>query len=170
VSDITIIELSADRLERLRPLWEGMRELYVELCGDRLPIRAADESWLRRRDAYERLLAEPGAFAVGAERDGELVGYATVRVVESSTVFAWSDRAGELETLVVAPHVRSAGVGAGLVAALRERLAGAGVREVVVHVLAGNDRAIDFYRREGFDTYQIMMSDTIPAPLERGPR
>jgi ribosomal protein S18 acetylase RimI-like enzyme len=170
MDEIEITPLPAADVDRLRPLWESMRERYRELCGDRLPIRPAEDSWRRRREEYAELLAAPGAFALGAELSGELVGYATVRMVASSTVFGWSDRAGELETLVVAPHVRSVGVGARLLAALRSELAAHDVHEVVVHVLAGNDRAIDFYRREGFLTYQVMMSDTLPAALDRGER
>ena len=45
-----------------------------------MPTRPAAESWPMRRGDYARWLAEPGSFALVAEEDGEVAGYAVVHV------------------------------------------------------------------------------------------
>jgi ribosomal protein S18 acetylase RimI-like enzyme len=161
--DTTLIRIAEADLDRLRPLWAAMRDAYVDLTHGQLPIYDEEESWRRRRASYARLLGGADAFLLARERDGELVAYAAVNVVTTSTVFAWSERAGDLETLVVADAERGRGLGARLLQDVREELARRGVQEVVLHVLADNDRAIDFYRREGFRPYLVLMSDAMPA-------
>ncbi|MFJ9821507.1 GNAT family N-acetyltransferase [Streptomyces sp. NPDC101151] len=59
------------------------------------------------------------------------------------------DQVGVLETLVVDDEARGAGVGQALVVAARERLAESGVQVMKISVIAGNDDALRFYRREG---------------------
>ncbi|MGW1490738.1 GNAT family N-acetyltransferase [Streptomyces sp. NPDC002402] len=54
-----------------------------------------------------------------------------------------------LETLVVDDDARGAGVGQALVGAARERLAELKVQVMKISVIAGNEDAVRFYRREG---------------------
>ena len=162
-----LVRVRAETLDRLRPLWASMRDSYLEL-GQELPVYEEAESWRRRRAAYAAMLEAPDAFILARERDGEPLAYAAVRIVPTSSVFAWSERAGELETLVVAQHARGSGLGAQLLSDVRAELSGHGVGEVILHVLADNARAIDFYRREGFRPYLMLMSDGMPEPPEGG--
>jgi ribosomal protein S18 acetylase RimI-like enzyme len=158
----TLVVLGEEDLDRLRPLWAAMLRSYAELAGDELPMYDEPESWRRRRPTYAAMLADPDAFVLARERAGELLAYAAVRIVATSTVFAWSERAGELETLVVADGQRGHGLGAQLLADVRAELARRGVTETTLHVVASNERAIDFYRREGFRPYLVLMSDAMP--------
>jgi ribosomal protein S18 acetylase RimI-like enzyme len=160
-----LVRVGAGELDRLAPLWESMRQSYLAQHGDRLPIYDADASWQRRRAIYLRILDEHDGFVLGLERDGVLVAYAAVEVVATSSVFAWSERAGNVETLVTAEAERSQGLGAQLMEAVRAELRLRGVDEVVLHVVADNERALAFYRRLGFAPYLVMLSDRIPAPL-----
>jgi GNAT superfamily N-acetyltransferase len=50
----------------------------------------------------------------------------------------------------VAPDARRAGVGRALLDAIDDWARPWGARQVVLWVVAGNDRALDFYRRLGF--------------------
>jgi GNAT superfamily N-acetyltransferase len=50
---------------------------------------------------------------------------------------------------VISDDARGAGMGRALLAAARERLAGWGVRVMKISVVAGNEGALRFYRREG---------------------
>jgi ribosomal protein S18 acetylase RimI-like enzyme len=153
--------LGADEVDRLRPLWESMLDAYGT-SAPQLSLRPADASWRRRRATYLELLSTPGGFVLALEREHELIAYAAVRPVEVSAAFGHAERAAEIETLVVAESERGSGAGASLLREVRARLRARGVDELRLHVLAGNERAIDFYRREGFSTYLLLLSDAIP--------
>jgi amino-acid N-acetyltransferase len=67
-----------------------------------------------------------------------------------------------LRSLAVHPSARGRGVGALLVAAVCERLAGEGVREVVLLTLT----AKDFFARHGFEVFE---RSAIPPDIRRSP-
>ena len=56
---------------------------------------------------------------------------------------------GEVETLVVAPEARGDGAGTALLDCAEAELGRRGAHDIVIGVLAGNDRALEFYRRRG---------------------
>lgn len=99
-------------------------------------------------DHVEELLALPEArevplahmpHAIAAERDGTIVGFATV--------LAGKDGEAELEDLFVAPEQWRTGVGSKLLAEAERRAVDGGAR--VLHVVAG-ERARPFYEASGF--------------------
>jgi GNAT superfamily N-acetyltransferase len=77
--------------------------------------------------------------AIVAERDGTIVGFATV--------LAGKDGKAELEDLFVAPEQWRTGVGSTLLAEAERRAVEGGAR--VLHVVAG-ERARPFYEASGF--------------------
>ena len=115
-----------------------------------------------RRAQYLRWLAASRAAALVATSSGRLAGYAVVRVVEAAGSWRWGDEVGVLETLVVGSDDRGARVGQALLEAARNRLAGWGIRVMTVSVLAGNEGALRFYRREGAADYL----QTLIMPVE----
>jgi ribosomal protein S18 acetylase RimI-like enzyme len=71
--------------------------------------------------------------------EGEVIGFIAV----------WVRPDPYIDNLHVRPGLRSKGVGARLMAAAAERLMAAGHTAAYLWVVAGNDRAIDFYERLG---------------------
>ncbi|MGW1287473.1 GNAT family N-acetyltransferase, partial [Streptomyces sp. NPDC002586] len=72
-----------------------------------------------------------------------------MRILHAPGSWQWGDQVGVLETLVVGDEARGAGVGQALLRAARRRLAESGVQVMKISVMAGNDGALRFYRREG---------------------
>lgn len=90
--------------------------------------------------------ADDPATTVALDRAGTVCGFVTTgprRDDESPAV-------GEVLALHVDPDRWGQGVGTVLIGAARARLAEAGFAEAVLWVLAGNDRAERFYRRDGW--------------------
>jgi GNAT superfamily N-acetyltransferase len=81
-----------------------------------------------------------------AIQDGRIVGFATTLPARDADCAG----AGELAALYVDPENWGQGVGAALMGAARDHLAGAGFERAVLWVLDGNERAIRFYARDGW--------------------
>jgi GNAT superfamily N-acetyltransferase len=148
--------LPAADIDRLEALWRELLDHHLRDAPHLAalgPARAAEDSWRVRREQYLRWLAASRTAVLVARSSGRLVGYAVVRVVEVAGSWQWGDEVGVLETLVVGSDARGAGVGQGLLEAARNRLAGWGIRVMTVSVVAGNEGALRFYRREGAADY-----------------
>ena len=152
---LTITSAGAEALDRLRPLWLELHHHHQAVGGPVLgPYVDDDASWSARRTLYTDFLAG-GGFAVLAERDGELIGYAMVAVktsVETELDDTWraGARVAEIETLSVAPAARGAGVGSALLDRVDAELEAAGIHDVLIAAFATNADAIRLYERRGF--------------------
>jgi ribosomal protein S18 acetylase RimI-like enzyme len=153
--DITITRAGAEALDRLRPLWLELHHHHQAVGGPALgPYVGDDASWAARRALYGDFLAS-GGFAVLAERDGELVGYAMVAVktsAETELDDTWraGARVAEIETLSVAPTARGAGIGSALLDRVDAELEAAGIHDVLIAAFVTNSDAIRLYERRGF--------------------
>jgi ribosomal protein S18 acetylase RimI-like enzyme len=156
-TDVVIRRLNLAELDQLEPLWSSLRLHHAAVAPGFGPPRKRADSWLLRRGEYERWLAEPRAFALVAERSCELLGYAMVRTRRGSPTWPLSEPAAELETLSVLPSERRQGVGAALLDAVLAELAACGIAALSLLVVAGNDEALSFYERNGFETAAIWM-------------
>ena len=119
-----------------------------------------------RRGQYLQWLAAPKATVLVAQSSGRLLGYAMIRAVGAAGSWQWGDQAGILETLVVSSDSRGAHVGQALLDAARNRLAGWGIQIMTISVIAGNEAAVRFYRREGASDYL----HTLIMPVTNPPR
>lgn len=154
--------LPASAIDRLEGLW-GQLLLHHSRTAQHLAALGAlhtpQDSWRVRRRQYLEWLDEPLAAALVAREGESVLGYAVVRVVNAPGSWQWGDQVGVLETLVVDDGTRGAGIGRALLAAARERLAESGVEVMKIAVMAGNEDALRFYRREGavhFTTTMVM--------------
>jgi len=112
-------------------------------------------------DAELRTLTDPDVVAAWAARAatktdttytvadlaGEVVGFAAYGAERSDDPRPWR---GELYALYVLPDHWRSGAGSALMHAALDALAENGFDHVTLLVLAGNERAIAFYRRHGF--------------------
>jgi ribosomal protein S18 acetylase RimI-like enzyme len=151
----TVTRAGAESLDRLRALWLVLHHHHQAVGGPALgPYVDDDASWAARRSLYDGFLRQ-GGFAVLAERDGELVGYAMVAVtpVEATLMpdtWRTGDRIAEVETLVLAPEARGDGIGSALLDRIDAELAAEGVDDVLIGALVTNTDAIRLYERRGF--------------------
>ena len=143
-----IVPAGRDRIDELRPLWLQLHHHHKRVSRVQ-PFVDDTTSWRMRRRGYEETF-DGGGFALIAEDDGRLVGYAMVRIHEGpDDSWALGDRHGEVWTLVVDEAARGAGVGSALLDAVDEELAARGITGLVIGVMEGNDDARRLYERRG---------------------
>jgi ribosomal protein S18 acetylase RimI-like enzyme len=150
--DYVIEDLPPAELDQLQGLWEELLDHHLTQAPHLAALgepRTPAGSWQVRHGEYERWLTAPQATVLVARASGGLLGYAMVRAVDDAGSWQFGDRIGVLETLVVSRDARGGGVGQALMDAARQRLAGWGVRVMTISVIAGNEGALRFYRREG---------------------
>jgi GNAT superfamily N-acetyltransferase len=162
-SDITFTVHGADCIDRLEPLWLCLFDHHLATGNAGFPAVSRDQTWpLRRRFYQETFDEDETAFVLLAERDGQPVGYAVCRRHEGwDDTWETGDWVGEVETLVVRPEARGAGVGTALLDAAEGELGRRGAHDIRIAVMAGNDQAMEFYRRRG-------MSPTITYLMRLG--
>jgi GNAT superfamily N-acetyltransferase len=162
-----IVRVGAERIDDLEPLWKALVEhqASIDPRPRGVPVRTPEDSWPYRRAEYRRWLAEPGAFALIAEDEhaDEAVGYALVSIREpADDHWVTLERWAELQSLVVLPPHRNEGLGSRLVDAVHQELRGAGIRELVIGVVATNEDALRFYGRFGYRPWIVELLGRIP--------
>jgi len=106
------------------------------------------------RRSLRTLTSSPTAAVLVAERSGEVAGYALV-------LFRHGTRTARLYSLAAAPGQR--GVGAPLLAACEAAAMARGATAMHLEVRADNLRAVDLYRRSGYE-----QRDEVPSYYEDG--
>ncbi len=94
-------------------------------------------------EACCRELAADHSWAAVAEGSGSPVGFIKVSAEGSS---------GTIDDLVVLPRARGKGIGTSLLAWAQREFDARGIKEVELTVSEGNDSALAFYERHGFQT------------------
>ena len=99
--------------------------------------------------------AERGAIFI-AEADGVAAGWAFL-LEEAGDIFVTERerRHGFIAELFVQPDMRGRGHGRALIAACEDWTRACGLKVLIINVLAGNDKAIAVYRRDGFAPYNF---------------
>ncbi len=153
---VTIEPLDVTRLAALEPLWRALTD-HIRDLGSVVEIVPHEQSWPRRRAIYEELLADGASFALGARRDGRLIGYAMVHVGPPDAVWSTGARYAELTSLCVSAEERGGGLGTALLDAVEAGLVERGLDQYVIGVDSVNDGAQRFYERRGFrDGFHLM--------------
>lgn len=170
-SDVTIVALDAARLDELRDLWLALHRDHRTVSA--VPLQPDDDlSWQLRRSCYARWLAGGTAFALGAERNSRLVGYAVVRVNDGpDDTFDVGTGFAELYSLSVLPSERNAGVGTRLLDEVDRELELRGIGSLAIAVMEGNDGARRLYERRGLVAGEVILyriaPNRIASPAER---
>lgn len=118
---------------------------------------ALNTDWPRSREGvayYRQKFTDPAHVAFIAEdADGNAVGY----VIGCATnKFRYRKvKTGELENMFIVPQWRGKGVGKVLIHALKHWMKTKGVGRVYVSAYANNEEAVRFYRKCGFEPWEI---------------
>jgi GNAT superfamily N-acetyltransferase len=153
-----IVRAGIERIDDLQPLWESLHEHHATVAPhlEQLgPVRAPDQSWAVRRELYEEWLAEPDAFVLLAQVEGESIGYALVHLRGPEETWETGERIGVLETLTVLPDERGRGIGSALFERIYAELRRLGVTELQVAVISKNVEALRFYERHGLLPFTV---------------
>jgi GNAT superfamily N-acetyltransferase len=148
---VRIEEIAAADVDRLRPLWLALHAHHQQVAPELAPYVDDERSWSVRRGLYDEVLSHRG-FAIVAREDGEDIGY-LVGAFEPPlwpAMFSGAAEIAELETILLRPEWRGRGVGSQLFDEFESRVAAAGVGDVVIGVVPGNDGAEALYRRRGY--------------------
>ena len=151
--EITIrCSASAQELDLLEPLWGALQEHHATVLpalGDQTPPRSHADSWLRRRERYERWLADVDTFVLIAEGPDGPVGYAFVTI--GAGYAGWrTGRVAELQTLSVLAQCRGEDIGGRLLDEVWSKLDERGVNEMAITTALTNLDSHRFYERHGF--------------------
>jgi ribosomal protein S18 acetylase RimI-like enzyme len=150
-------------IDRLKPLWLHLHEHHKSVSTFRRLVADSDVSWQRRRAIYADWLSDGSALIFIAERDEQPVAYLAAHHVSGpDDTFEVGEGHVELFSLSVAPADRGRGVGQALLRALDDALRERGIENVVVAVMCGNDDALRFYRRAGFEPAELYLWRKIP--------
>jgi ribosomal-protein-alanine N-acetyltransferase len=136
----------------LRPLrwWDIDAVLPIERALFGAGAWSPETFWSELAQTATRwyVVAQDGAGPDGAGPDGEgrLLGYAGLSVTGAEA---------DVHTLAVAGSAQRRGVGTALLRALVDEAAARGARSLVLEVRAGNQAAIELYRRHGFERIAV---------------
>ena len=117
---------------------------YRGLMPDEYLAGLRAEERARRYDFATRDPARPGTLV--AIEAAEVLGFATISPARDEDTIG----RGELCALYVDPDCWRRGIGRALASAARSELYGLGFRNAVLWVVAGNARAEQFYRKDGW--------------------
>ena len=156
MEEVAIRRAGPNEVDKLELLYRALHAHHLEIAEIPL-VEDPDTSWLRRRDWYTEKL-DQGALLWIAERAGRPVGYALVEVHQGpDDTWPVGKRYAELVSLSVEPDGRGQGIGGRLMDAVEDELEAAGIADLMVGVLAGNEDAMRFYTRRGLATGELIM-------------
>ena len=103
-----------------------------------------------RERQWTETLAKVGAgrLVLVAEARGATVGFSTIAIPARDA--AEADDVAEIAAIYVHPDAWGGGAGSTLIRASVEEMRAAGCREAILWAVAGNERAADFYAKQGW--------------------
>ncbi|MFN2587903.1 MAG: N-acetyltransferase family protein [Actinomycetota bacterium] len=126
-----------------------LRDFQAALQPGNPRFRVAGETWA---EEARRTLSDPAWRVFVAEEDGRVVGFASLRFARKP----WGTSC-EVDSLVVADANRGRGIGRALMGACESHGRSAGAAGMRLHVTAGNDAAVNFYERLGYEALAVRM-------------
>lgn len=139
------------------PLWVTLKRHHQSVQPDRR-WRADDDAWSARARALRHEIDQAeAAVLLVAEDEGTPVGYllAYTQPGNRNSPRHEPELVGIVESLVLLPLYRSAGLGRQLMETARQWLLAHGAGAISLTVLAGNAQAEQFYRSLGFVARQV---------------
>jgi ribosomal protein S18 acetylase RimI-like enzyme len=113
---------------------------------------------------FSRFVGRRDSAGFVAVRDGEVVGYITVRI-ETQPSHWTVKRVGRISGLMVAKQSRRGGLGSRLLDAAESYFAAAGVRHFTVYTAIGNSAGLGFYRAHGLRPLHTNLLGEVDGPI-----
>jgi len=157
-------------IDALADLYGELHVVQVEAVGERLhaPARTVADAWAQRRETYRQWL-EAGGFVVAAEGGDDIAAFAIVGITSGYAGWDVGAALGEVKDFVVGRAWRRRGVGRALLGVVASELADRGIAHWRLNVVVGNDDAVAFYRREGFDLTAVTLTGPPRTVMQRSP-
>ena len=143
---------ATEATDRLVDLWVQLAESQRKHGTH---IQAADNR-AQIRESIVRHLVSDRLFA--AQDDG-IIGFVMFRIESES--YEQDGRRGIVENLFVRAERRGEGIGAALLTAAERELTAQGVDVVALEVMADNDTARQFYRKQGYEPHRIELEKSV---------
>lgn len=163
---VRIVRGGPERVDDIGPLTRALHahHLTVDPAVPGIPPRDEDGWWAIRRDRYVEWLSSRDAFVLVAEDEQthEALGYALVSFHEADDSHRTGDRFAELHSLSVRDDRRGSGLGTELLHSVYREVRATGVEEMMIGVLATNERARSLYEREGFRPWVSLLLGKVP--------
>jgi len=105
---------------------------------------------------FKGLIEKEDGFLVVAEHDNKIIGYLAGILLEKHPCYMANKRA-ELENMLVLKEYRDLGIGSSLVKNFKEWCKEKCVEEIKVTASAFNTEGINFYKRNGFKEYDVVL-------------
>lgn len=140
---------------------ESVQNLSAKLCVDenrKFNPTAIPDFYLtdKGKEGLRRCIAGDFSAIFVAEIDGKIIGYLAGGVQEAEKCRNIKYLC-ELGSLWVDDEYRSKGIGKELVKEFEKWCREKKVSRLSVDTSAGNERAIEFYRKEGFEDYELIL-------------
>lgn len=150
-------DIARVRVETWRAAYDGL------IAAEMLASLDAEREGARRAELWDQHHTDPRMTELIAEVDGELAGWAAIG--PSQTEDRRDD--GQVFAVYALPPFWGTGVGHALLTASEDFLREAGFANAHLWVLAGNDRAADFYERHGWiEDGAILTDDSLVRGFE----
>lgn len=165
--------LRREDIDRLEPLWLGLHAHHRRVAPQLAPFVADDRSWANRKRQYFEAMS--GAwFGFIARAGDEDVGYllCAERPMQWNASFDVPATLWELVSLFVRDDRRGQGIGSKLLAAMDERILGAGPQTRLIGAIPDNRAAIALYQARGYKPTWLMLTRfrrPAPPPAETSP-
>lgn len=142
--------------EQFLGLVRDLQRFELDLHDRMMPVEHIGEWYI---EALQRRCEEEQGALLVAERDGELIGYATIfaRVEQTAEIDEIPYSFGEISHMAVKPVARGAGAGKLLMDECERRARRAGRRWLRINVLANNVAARRIYEHMGFRDHLVVM-------------
>ena len=163
-SDAPVEPVPASDIDTLRPLWLELHHHHQRVGPELGPFASDDVSWGHKRPKLERAAEEGLLLRIGPPEAPQAM--ASVLIDRDNPL--WADTwvtgrdVADVDVLSVTAEARGQGLGSALLDAIDERLAGAGVHDQVIEILAPNTAAGRLYGRRGFRPAWLCLSRFAP--------
>jgi diamine N-acetyltransferase len=147
---IECLEIAADDLNVVAPLWDKLRK-HQEILSPNFPEHYARRTWEARRAGLLET-AGPDGIHIDMANDkdtGQPAGYCI------STVSP--DKKGCLESIYIEPDYRGNDIGDTLMVRAIEWMKSRKAQSIILNVGVGNEAVISFYKRYGFYPRTIVL-------------
>lgn len=132
----------------IRPATKDDIDGMTEVLGELLTIESEPVDHEAIKRGFDMLMADPMRYCIYvAVQDGDIVGMCQAQSMISVDEGAY---VSYIENVIVSGRLRSSGVGAKLMSAVENVCKERGHVRITLHVLAKNQKGIQFYERNGW--------------------